>query len=351
MLEDPFPDLQITDSTFLDSTDSRYKCERCTKSRKFFCYTCCTPNPALKDRLPKVKLPVKIDIIKHQSESDGKSTCPHAVVLAPQDVTVYTFPCIPDYGKEEAVLVFPCKEASTLKEMAKTANSADVTSRPPKAASDTVTTATSESGSRSPRAASDTVTTATSESESRSPKAASDTVTSATSESGPRSPKTCDTVSTASSDNRSEACPDNKTSSGKRQAEGSDTEESSPPEKRQRTVLRPFERAVFIDCTWNQTRNIIQDERLKELRRVELRDHETQFWRCHEGLATSCLSTIEAIYYFMREYHEDVVDNAYYTNDYDDLLFFFNYLYRTIRVRQRGGKDMKAYKRKLQKDQ
>lgn len=25
----------------------------------------------------------------------------------------------------------------------------------------------------------------------------------------------------------------------------------------------PFERAVFIDCTWNQTKNIIQDERLK----------------------------------------------------------------------------------------
>ena len=44
---------------------------------------------------------MKIDIIKHQSESDGKSTCPHAVVLAPDDVTVYTYPCIPDYDKEK----------------------------------------------------------------------------------------------------------------------------------------------------------------------------------------------------------------------------------------------------------
>ena len=33
--------------------------------------------------------------------------------------------------------------------------------------------------------------------------------------------------------------------------------------KRVRVACRPFERAVFIDCTWNQTRNIIQDERLK----------------------------------------------------------------------------------------
>ena len=44
---------------------------------------------------------MKIDIIKHQSESDGKSTCPHAVVLAPDDVTVYTYPCIPDYDREK----------------------------------------------------------------------------------------------------------------------------------------------------------------------------------------------------------------------------------------------------------
>lgn len=292
MLEDPFPDLQITDSAFLDSTDSRYKCERCTKSRKFFCYTCCTPNPKLKDRLPKVKLPVKIDIIKHQSESDGKSTCPHAVVLAPEDVTVYTFPCIPDYDKEKVVLVFPCKEASTLKELAERPNSISV---------------------------------------SVSYKAASDS----------------DTVSTVTSDSVADTCPNSKISLGKRQAEVLDTEGVCLQEKRRRTVSQPFERAVFIDCTWNQTKNIIQDERLKELRRVELRDHETQFWRCHEGLATSCLSTIEAVYYFMREYHEDILGSTY-ANEYDNLLFFFNYLYRTIRERQHGGKELKAYQRKLQ---
>ena len=49
---------------------------------------------------------MKIDIIKHQSESDGKSTCPHAVVLAPDDVTVYTFPCVPDYDKKKVSVLF-----------------------------------------------------------------------------------------------------------------------------------------------------------------------------------------------------------------------------------------------------
>lgn len=38
-----------------------------------------------------------MDIIKHAKEIDGKSTSAHAAVLAPDDVTIYTFPCIPDY--------------------------------------------------------------------------------------------------------------------------------------------------------------------------------------------------------------------------------------------------------------
>ncbi|XP_076458311.1 tRNA-uridine aminocarboxypropyltransferase 1-like isoform X2 [Babylonia areolata] len=244
-------------------------------------------------QIPDTSLPVKIDIIKHQSESDGKSTCPHAVVLAPENVTVYTFPCIPDYDKKKVVLVFPCKEAITLKELAATSRSICV-SAPPKAASDT-------------------------------------------------------SINSSSTASALESCHDNKISLGKRQADGKNTEDTCPVEKRKCTVHHSFERAVFIDCTWNQTRNIIQDERLKDLRRVELRDHETQFWRCHEGLATSCLSTIEAVYYFMREYHEDVLEKTY-CNEYDNLLFFFTYLYHTIRERQHGGKELKAYQRK-RKDQ
>ena len=83
-----------------------------------------------------------------------------------------------------------------------------------------------------------------------------------------------------------------------------------------------------------------------DLRRVEVRGHETQFWRCQEGLPTSCLSTIEAIYYFVREYHEEIMGGTY-MNEYDNLLFFFVYFYRKIREKYQGGKELKAYQRKM----
>ena len=46
---------------------------------------------------------MKIDIIKHSREIDGKSTAAHAAVLAPEDVNIFTYPCIPDYGANEKV--------------------------------------------------------------------------------------------------------------------------------------------------------------------------------------------------------------------------------------------------------
>lgn len=47
------------------------------------------------------QLPIKIDIIKHPNETDGKSTAVHAKILAPNDVTIYTYPCIPDFEKNK----------------------------------------------------------------------------------------------------------------------------------------------------------------------------------------------------------------------------------------------------------
>lgn len=54
-----------------------------------YCALCCA------------QLPVKIDIIKHPNETDGKSTAIHAKILAPNDVTIYTYPCIPDFEKDK----------------------------------------------------------------------------------------------------------------------------------------------------------------------------------------------------------------------------------------------------------
>lgn len=52
------------------------------------------------------QLPIKVDIIKHANEVDGKSTAVHAAILAPDDVTIYTYPSVPDYSPDENVCLF-----------------------------------------------------------------------------------------------------------------------------------------------------------------------------------------------------------------------------------------------------
>lgn len=96
----PFEFMKIDDNKFLKSIDGRMPCPKCKKSRKFFCYTCYVPVHGLESRLPKVQLPVQIDIIKHHQEIDGKSTATHAAILAPEHVKIYTYPNIPDYSSD-----------------------------------------------------------------------------------------------------------------------------------------------------------------------------------------------------------------------------------------------------------
>ncbi|KYN03632.1 PREDICTED: DTW domain-containing protein 1 [Cyphomyrmex costatus] len=108
--ENPFCNLKINDTRELKLVESRRKCDLCQKSRKFFCYTCY--QPVLSCRYyPRVKLPIKIDIIKHPREIPGKSTAIHAAIIAPADVKIYIYPDFPEIpNKEETVLVFPSKD-------------------------------------------------------------------------------------------------------------------------------------------------------------------------------------------------------------------------------------------------
>ena len=70
------------------------------------------------------------------------------------------------------------------------------------------------------------------------------------------------------------------------------------------------------------------------------------FWRHQQNKPESYLSTIEAIYYFMREYH-DLFELTPYTGQYDDLLFFFKFMYRKIRFEYEKGKVLKAYENRM----
>ena len=49
-----------------------------------------------------------MDIIKHPMETDGKSTSSHAAILAPDNVTIHTYPCIPEYDTDKVSIQQLC---------------------------------------------------------------------------------------------------------------------------------------------------------------------------------------------------------------------------------------------------
>lgn len=115
--QNPFDGFKIDDNSILQDLQGRHPCPKCGKSRKFFCYTCYVPISVLEGKLPSVKLPLKIDIIKHKHEIDGKSTASHAALLANEDIKVYTYPDIPDYSSESVVLIFPGQNAISVSQL------------------------------------------------------------------------------------------------------------------------------------------------------------------------------------------------------------------------------------------
>lgn len=84
----------------------RFICDKCHKSRRFYCYSCFILSPQLEFHLPTISLPIRIDIVKHVKEIDGKSTATHAVVLAPNETRIYTYPTLPDDWPEDPNKVF-----------------------------------------------------------------------------------------------------------------------------------------------------------------------------------------------------------------------------------------------------
>ncbi|XP_053721091.1 tRNA-uridine aminocarboxypropyltransferase 1 [Synchiropus splendidus] len=241
----------------------RLKCEKCGGSRMFFCYTCCSLVGLSQKEVPVIKLPVKIDIIKHPNETDGKSTAIHAKVLSPADVTIYTYPCIPEYEKDKVVLVFPGPGSVQVQDM--------------------MQRLLDRSDSRSHDSFNEP------------------------------SPKRLKAEAGNLTQSAGDCC-------------GSGTLiETRGSEPR----AWPLQRVVFIDSTWNQTSKISTDERLQDLLQVELKTRKTCFWRSQKGKPDTHLATIEAIYYFLKDFHEHCLAQEY-NGEYDNLLFFYSYLYLVV---------------------
>lgn len=265
LAKQPLQGLKLASHAVLEEAQQRgrLKCTKCGGSRMFFCYTCCSLVGVSLEEIPLIKLPVKIDIIKHPNETDGKSTAIHAKILAPADVTIYTYPCIPEFDKDKAVLVFPGPGAVSVQDMLQCLHDR------------------SNSGSHD------------SSNEPCVKRFKSEDVQSAT----------------HTAENSESGTPDEAKSSESR--------------------VYPLQRVVFIDSTWNQTNKISTDERLQDLLQVELKMRKTCFWRRQKGKPDTYLATIEAIYYFLKDFHEHCLAQEY-NGEYDNLLFFYSYLHSVI---------------------
>lgn len=328
MEENPFEGLDISSSDFLNTLENRTICPKCMKSRKFYCYNCFVPVKGIEDLIPRVQLPIKIDIIKHQNECDGKSTSAHAAVLAPDDVRVFTYPCIPEYpDPSKVVLVFPGKNSFTLEELARNSGSK----------------LDNNSGDNDPDSCRVSSKMGQNKSLCKYLKG-NNPVNGISSDKGSNSTSEdpC-SKETASCQVLEESLP------YKRKAEETEGEKT----KKQKTSIRepPFERAVFIDSTWKQTKGIIADDRLKDMTCIQLKSRETKFWRHQKDNPATYLSTIEAVYYLVRDYHELFMEDTSYNGEYDNLLFFFSFMYQKIRTMYDGGKNLKAYKQRAKTKQ
>ncbi|KAG8145049.1 hypothetical protein E2320_013424 [Naja naja] len=240
--ETPFDNLCLTSQAVLERAQKqgRSKCPRCHGSRMFYCYSCYVPVETVPvEDIPIVKLPLKIDIIKHPNETDGKSTAVHAKLLASEDVTIYTYPCIPDYEEmqHEIALIFPGP------------NSVSISNIPL----------------------------------SLQAKCKTDTKGLAA-EPSPKCAKLEPSLSSSMSEDK---LPESKNA---------------------------LKKIVFID----------------RLLQIELKSKKTCFWRHQKGKPETYLSTIEAIYYFLVDYHKEVLKEKY-DGQYDNLLFFFSFMYKLIR--------------------
>eukprot|EP00743_Colponemidia_sp_Colp-15_P008457 GILK01009193.1.p1 GENE.GILK01009193.1~~GILK01009193.1.p1 ORF type:complete len:296 (+),score=62.80 GILK01009193.1:23-910(+) len=112
-----FEQLQLASHEPLRQAGGRTKCSVCQQSRKFFCYSCfqVVGDPT---GIPRLSLPIKVDIVHHPTEKLSKSSATHAKVLAPDDVTFLDYPAdIPDYDLESTVLLFPCDDAVSFSEI------------------------------------------------------------------------------------------------------------------------------------------------------------------------------------------------------------------------------------------
>eukprot|EP00347_Sterkiella_histriomuscorum_P007246 403349699 len=103
--------------------------------------------------------------------------------------------------------------------------------------------------------------------------------------------------------------------------------------------LAKIKKVVIIDCTWHQTAHFLKQQNLKKLKTVKILTEKTVFWR-YQRISESNLATIEALYYFFRDF--DVNKNCQgdyskYDGKYDNLLYYYVFNYKLIQFEYKEG--------------
>lgn len=108
------------------------------------------------------------------------------------------------------------------------------------------------------------------------------------------------------------------------------SEKSQPINCLSREMLSKTKKVILLDGPWQKVNGMVQrNPRLLQFEHVSLAadDIATHFWR-YNSRTNQHLSTIEAIYYFVKQWAGAVESPA---NDFDDLLYYFAFLHALIK--------------------
>jgi len=98
--------------------ESRYKCPGCGRMKKFYCPECLVA-VSHNQLIPKVKLPLTLTIIHHESEKRGKSSALPLKIIGEPLVEVISFPNdeLPAFDDEYTCVLYPHKNAKRIDEL------------------------------------------------------------------------------------------------------------------------------------------------------------------------------------------------------------------------------------------
>ena len=115
--EDPFADFKFSFPPDRLTASKRVRCAKCNKKATIYCPYCYVPvQPSVP--LPRVTLPLQVDMLHHPGEMLTKSTGVQGCVLSPDFVHFYEHPDgVPQYDAADTVLLFPDDAAVTLGEL------------------------------------------------------------------------------------------------------------------------------------------------------------------------------------------------------------------------------------------